>query len=190
VSDTDLSEGQGFPHVTDIIAIVRNMAWTPEYALQRGGLVHAATVLVDGGGDGSGLYYDGLHPVLLPYVDAYQLFLKAWKPDYIAIERTVIHHKYRYQGRLDRATEREIFDIKCGPDKHPATGLQLSAYLAPLRTVRRRFAIHLLPNGRYFVEEHKDRADWPVFLGLLQIHQWRVRHGLVAESRDTSDRGI
>ena len=181
----------GFPHVTDVLKLVRNLDWTPEAALERGRLVHTATALVDGGGDGSGLYYEGLHPVLVPYLDAYQLFLKAWKPDYLSIERTVIHHRYRYQGRLDRATHEDIYDIKCGPDKHPATGLQLAAYeKAYRRTPRRRFAIHLLPTGRYFVEEYKDRADWPVFLGLLNAHQWRVRHGLVTTSRDTSDRGI
>jgi len=179
------------PHVTDVIALVRPMNFTPELALQRGGLVHAATVLVDGGGDGSGLHYDGLHPVLVPYLDAYQLFLKTWKPTYIAIERTVIHHKYRYQGRLDRATHEDVFDIKCGGGRHPATGCQLAAYeRAYRRTYRRRFAIHLLPTGRFFVEEYKDRADFAVFLGLLNAHQWRLRHGLVTTSRDTSDRGI
>ena len=180
-----------YPHVTDIIALVRNMAWTPEYALERGRHVHRACALLDGWGDGSGLDLDSLHPVLVPYVDAYQLFCKAWMPTYIAIEKNVEHKRYRYQGRLDRLTPYEIFDLKCGGSRHAATGLQLSAYEKGYSEVpRRRFAVHLLPNGRFFVEEYRDRADWPVFLGLLNAHQWRVRHGLVAESRDTGDRGI
>jgi len=173
-----------YPHVTDVIALVRNMQWTPEYALERGRHVHRACALLDGWGDGSGLDLDSLHPVLVPYVDAYQLFLKAWKPDYISIEAEVFHPKYSYVGRLDRATLTDIFDLKCGGDKHKATGLQLAGYeKAYGLKKRRRFAIHLLPTGRYFVEEYKDRADFPLFLGLLNIHQWRLKHGLFTESR-------
>jgi len=173
------------PHVTDVIALVRDMQWTPEAALTRGRHVHTATVLVDGGGDGSGLDLDSLHPVLVPYVDAYQLFLKAFKPDYIAIESNVTHNQYRYQGRLDRATDTEILDIKCGGDRHPATGLQLAGYERAFGKRRRhRLALHLLPTGRYFVVEYKDRADFPLFLGLLNIHQWRLKYGLVTKGRD------
>jgi len=178
-----------YPHVTDVIALVRNMQWTPEYALERGRLVHRATALLDGWGDGSGLDYDSLHPVLKPYVDAWGSFMALTKPKFKAIETPVVHQAYRYQGRLDRVTDEEVWDIKCGPDKHPSTGFQLSAYergyFKGLRArPRRRLAIHLLPTGRYFVEEYKDRADFPLFLGLLNIHQWRTAHGLYRESRD------
>jgi len=179
-----------YPHVTDIIALVRNMAWTPEVALTRGRLVHRACALLDGWGDGSGLDYDSLHPVLKPYVDAYGSYVAVARPAFQAIEAEVIHTAYRYQGRLDRVTDEEIWDIKCGDSRHPATGLQLAAYerayFKPHGIIRpiRRLAIHLLPTGRYFVEEYRDRADLPLFLGLLNIHQWRIAHGLYRESRD------
>jgi len=182
-----------FPHVTDVLKLVRNMDWTPEAALERGRKVHAATALLDGWGDGSGLYYDGLHPVLKPYVDAYMAWqevtgLRKWN----YIEHVFVHEKYRYQGRLDRVSihERIIVDIKCGGDEHPSIGCQLSAYAKPFWLPLTRLSLHLFPNGRFRVREWKDRADWPVFLGLLQAHQWRIRHGLVTTSRDTGDRGI
>lgn len=187
----DLSRSQdatvGYPHVTDIIALVRPMNFTPESALERGGHVHRACALLDGWGDGSGLDLFSLHPVLVPYVDAYRAWLLIWCPKFIAIEATVIHHGYRYQGRLDRVTDEEIWDIKCGPDISPSEGLQTSAYMRAFSPKsRRRFSLHLYPNGKYKVEEWKDRADFPVFLGLLGTHQWRIRHGLVSESRDRS----
>ncbi len=167
------------------------MDWTPEAALERGRLVHRACALLDGWGDGSGLDWSTLHPVLVPYVEAYQAWLLIWCPKFIAIEWNVVCWKYKYQGRLDRVTDEEIWDIKCGPDKHPSIGCQTSAYMRAFSPkVRRRFSLHLYPNGRYMVEEWKDRSDFPVFLSLLQTHQWRIRHGLVTASRDTGDRGI
>ncbi len=184
-----MADTSNYPHVTDVLALVRNMQWTPEYALERGRHVHRACSLLDGWGDGSGLDYDSLHPVLKPYVDAWGSFVAVSRPRFKAIEAEVIHTGYCYQGRLDRATDEEILDLKCGGDPHPSTGFQLSAYergyFKGLRArPRRRLAIHLLPTGRYFVEEYKDRADFPLFLGLLNIHQWRIKHGLFTESRD------
>jgi len=177
-------DSSSFPHVTDVIALVRNMQWTPEYALERGRMVHKACALMDGWEGSLGLDFDSLHPVLVPYVEAYQLFLKAFKPDYIAIEANVKHMEYRYQGRLDRATETEVLDFKCGGDRHAATGLQLAGYERAFGKRRRhRLAVHLLPTGRFFIVEYRDRADFPLFLGLLNIHQWRLKYGLYRESR-------
>jgi len=180
-----------YPHVTDIIALVRNFDFTPEAALERGRHVHAATALMDGAGDGSGLDWDSLHPVLVPYCEAWAAWTEIYRPAWTFIEQRIVVNKYRYQGRPDRVSlpGHLIVDIKCGP-VHPSYGLQLAAYERGHRIQLERLSVHLYPNGRFKVEEWKDRADWPVFLGLLQIHQWRVRHGFVAESRDTSDRGI
>jgi len=168
-----------FPHVTEILRLVRNMDFTPESALERGRHVHKACALLDGWGDGSGLDFENLHPVLVPYVDAYHSFREIRRPVYIAIEHKVEHQQYRYQGRLDRATEEDVYDLKCGSDVHPAEGLQLAAYeRAYGRKHRRRFSIHLYPNGRFKVHEWKDRSNFSVFLALLNIHNWRIRHGI------------
>jgi len=177
-----------YPHVTDVIALVRNMQWTPEYALERGRHVHKATAFMDGWNGSPGLDWSSLHPALVPYCEAYAEWRQRAGISWVHIEHSVVNHKYRYQGRLDRVTEEEVWDIKCGGDKHPSTGLQLSAYekgyFKGLRArPRRRLAIHLLPTGRYFVQEYKDRADFPLFLGLLNIHQWRLKYGLYRESR-------
>ncbi len=137
--------------------------------------------------------YDSLHPILKPYVDAYiewKAISGVEKWDYI--EQEITHSKYHYQGRFDRASIRDgiLADLKCGPDEHPSIGLQLAAYEGVLqgrRGVRgklHRLSIHLLPNGRFKVHEWKDRADFPLFLGMLNIHQWRIKHGLYRESRD------
>jgi len=167
-----------FPHVTDVIALVRNMAFTPEFALERGRLVHRACALLDGWGDGSGLDWASLSPVLVPYVEAYAKWTKIAGIRWTDIEHTVINHKYRYQGRLDRVGDEDLADIKCG-DVHPSEGLQTAAYAACYRRKLRRLTIHLYPNGRFKVEEWKDRADFPVFLGLLSAYQWQLKHSLI-----------
>jgi len=176
-----------YPHVTKIIALVRNMDWTPEAALTKGRLVHRATALLDGAGDGSGLDYDSLHPILKPYVDAYVAWKELAGIFWTLIEEPIVVHKYRYQGRPDRVdakVDRIIVDLKCGPDQHPSIGLQLAAYEFFFRPKLERLSVHLLPNGRFKVHEWKDRADFPLFLGLLNIHQWRIANGLYTGSRD------
>ncbi len=174
-----------YPHVTDVIALVRPMNWTPESALERGRLVHRACSLLDGWGDGSGLDYESLHPVLKPYVDAYAEWKSIAKVWWTHIEKPIVVHKYRYQGRPDRVNPGKgiLVDIKCG-DSHPAIGLQLAAYSKPYDVTMKRLSVHLYPNGRFKVHQWKDRADFPLFLGLLNIHQWRIKHGFVTDSRD------
>ncbi len=185
----DVPESQELPHVTDVIELVRDMRWIPESALERGRFVHKACAFLDGWEGSLGLDFDTLHPVLLPYVQGYQAWLDLRRPVFIAIEQPVVCWRYKYQGRLDRVTDEEIWDIKCGPNVHPAEGLQTSAYMRAYgQKVRRRYSLHLIPgrNPPFKVEEWKDRADFPVFLGLLNAHQWRIKHGLYRESNSRS----
>ena len=49
-----------FPHVTEVLALVRNMAWTPEYALPGESRVYQALVSV------GNLFLGALDPTLVP----------------------------------------------------------------------------------------------------------------------------
>lgn len=172
-----------YPSVHRIIApIVDRQA--PEYALNRGRQVHAATALLDGAGDGSGLAWDHLHPVLKPYCEAYLDFKKTMGLNsFSLIEEPLLSHKFRYGGTPDRFTQgRIILDIKAGQPQ-PWHAIQTAAYAQLIREQSRiraepiRQTVHLFPNGRWNLETWKDLSDLKVFMALLELQAWRTRNG-------------
>jgi len=177
----DLSEGRGFPHVTEILSILENHNWTPEFALERGRHVHKACALLDGWGDGSGLDWDTLDVAIRPYLEAYVSFKKLYQFEPGRIEERIMSHTYRYQGTPDRVNQKEIWEIKCGPPR-PVTGIQLAAYAKHFRRTLLRYSVHLHPTGKFTVEKWKDPSDFSVFLAALNCWNWRIRNGCVTAS--------
>ncbi len=99
----------------------------------------------------------------------------------------MVHHKkYSYAGRLDRLVYLKrgrrmayaILDIKTGEVKNPVTGIQLAGYHAAYNDSRKvkppyRIGVRLLASGEYRLDWWEDKSDWPTFLALLQIMNWR-----------------
>jgi len=94
--------------------------------LERGKMVHAATVMVDNGT----LDWDALDERIKPFIDAYKSFVDSAHPAVEASELTVVHPSYSYGARLDRVyrlpgVARPILtDIKTGIGKEPRYWLQ------------------------------------------------------------------
>ena len=70
----------------------------PQWALDRGKMVHSATVMIDNGK----LDWDSLDERLKPFCDAYMVFLDKFHPVVEASELTVVHPSLKFGARLDR----------------------------------------------------------------------------------------
>lgn len=101
----------------------------PAWALERGKMIHSATVMVDAGT----LDWDKLDERLKPFVDAYQSFLDTAHPVVEASELNVVHPSYTYGARLDRVyrlpeqSRLIVTDIKGGMGKEDRYWLQVAA---------------------------------------------------------------
>ncbi|KKM18277.1 hypothetical protein LCGC14_1667310 [marine sediment metagenome] len=169
------------PSIHRILAPVIDYT-APDYALNRGRLVHRALEIIDKS-EGGGLHMDSLHPELRPRVEAYLDFkehtgLKVFN----LIEEPLVCLKNGFAGTPDRFTvSRIILEIKNGP---PIgwEGLQLAGQAgliqarSHLRSPPIRRSVHLFPNGKWKMETWDDSADWHVFLSLLDVHNWRIRN--------------
>ena len=154
----------------------------PDYALNRGRLVHKACEIIDKN-IGGGLHMDSLHPELRPRVEAYLDFkehtsLKVFN----LIEEPLVCLKNGFAGMPDRFTvSRIILEIKNGP-KIGWEGVQLAGQMglikarSLLRTDPLRKSVHLFPNGKWKIEHWDDPSDWSVFLSLLNVLNWKIRN--------------
>jgi hypothetical protein len=162
-----------------IAGLVEDRFYTEE-ARQRGVYVHQACQLLDEGD----LDWQGLDPVLRPYVEAYQDFLRVARPLWVFIEHRVYDEVRGYAGTLDRAglvfgrTEPLIIDIKTG-SLPPFVGPQTAAYrrCLPESHTWRRAALHLRSDGSFSLVPLDDRHDESVFLAALTVAQWKRRAG-------------
>jgi hypothetical protein len=187
-----LLDGVVIPHVTGVLAPLESYFGVPasalEYASERGKLVHLATQMLDEGD----LDEDSIDPVIAPFLAAYRQFKADAAPEWEGIEERVLNEDHHYAGTLDRrgvlraikGSPRVIVDLKCVAQLSPATGVQLSAYSAavPDKKKYRRFALQLKPNATYRLKEYKEPSDWPIFLSLLSLRNWKARHGKLRET--------
>ena len=106
----------------------------PQWYLDRGKMVHAATVLIDNGT----LDWEALDERIKPFCDAYKYFLETARPVMEATELVVVHPSYAYGGRMDREislpgqTRLIVADIKCGTGKEDRYWLQVAALAVAL----------------------------------------------------------
>ena len=172
---------QELPGIHKILAPVIDYT-APDYALNRGRLVHRCCEIIDKN-EGGGLHMDSLHPELRPRVEAYLDFkdhtsLKVFN----LIEEPLVSLKYRYAGTPDRFTVgRVCLEIKCGPPVG-FESLQLAAQVGLIRERSRIYAeplrqsVHLFANGKWKLHTWKDSSDWKTFLALLEIFAWSNRN--------------
>jgi hypothetical protein len=176
--------------VTTIIGQAVDLSWLDPVVLElagtRGTLVHQATELQDGGGDGSGLDWTRLDPLLVGYCKSYERWLKTSEFVVQHREMLVVSQRHKYKGHLDRtgATRRDevLVDIKSGP-WYASANLQTAAYLRAYREMtgdtksRKRLSLHLDRDGGKAREVmHEDPRDITVFMGLLELWKWKGRN--------------
>lgn len=174
--------GRVVPHVTGIMAPLQSWERVPVNVLARaaalGHAVHKATELHDLGT----LDEATVHPLVVPYLDAWRQFRldTGFRPR--LIEQYVHNATLGYAGTLDREGELErptIIDIKSGV-AHPVHGVQTAAYgaaLPPGLGAWDRACVYLADNGRYRLTFYRDPSDFPTFVSLVTLFHWRSKHG-------------
>jgi hypothetical protein len=123
-------KGKSIRSVSKILNVIYPMPpnLDPWY-LERGRMVHAATVMIDKGV----LDWDALDERIKPFCDAYVDFRNTSAVVVEASELVVVHPSYTYGGRLDRVyrllgqARKLVTDIKCGTGKEDRYWLQVAA---------------------------------------------------------------
>jgi hypothetical protein len=139
--------------------------------LERGRMVHAATVMIDN----DTLDWKALDERLKPFCDAYVTFKMMAGPVMEATELVVVHPSYRFGARLDRVMKLPgqnrllVTDIKCGTDKENRYWLQVAGCTVALdedHVSDYDLALLNLDNkGRPHFTVAEDPATW--------INRWR-----------------
>ena len=145
--------------------------------------VHLATDLLDKGQ----LDEEQLDLLLLPYLNAYKLFLSETGFHVTHSEELVYHARYKYAGRLDkRGTWRGttwLLDVKSGLVPR-SVGLQTAAYReACVEKPRKRLCLQLMRN-RYKLHKCDSDTDWSHFLSALNLHYFNDRTPHVSSDKD------
>ena len=178
-------DGVLVPNVTSIIDCLPDYSMVAaevmEHAANLGDAVHAATEL----DDQDDLDEESVHPMVMPYLEAWRRFRAdtGFEPE--AIEARVYHPRHNYAGTLDRVGRlngaKVVLDIKSGV-VGAWVGVQTAAYQEAWNWRRAekataRFSVQLKRDGTYRLHPYRDPSDWSVFLACKTLHDWRKRHG-------------
>lgn len=181
--------GNRVPSVTQILAPLVDYSMVPPATLERarqlGQAVHKLTELYDL----EDLDTDNLPDELLPYLTAWMKFRAetGFVPE--TIEHPLFHPVLRYAGTSDRTglirRRRAVIDIKKMAMLSPVVGVQLSAYRELHEKsgtpVEDRYGLALRADGTYRLVPFVDKTDWPTFLALLTLRNFREKHGTASE---------
>ena len=150
-------------------------------AMGRGRHIHKITELYDQGLVGP-MDVDGEEA---GYLSAYRSFITEHQFVPTTIEKKLFHPAYLYAGTIDRVGTlvidkeeiKAVIDIKTG-EPHPATNLQLSAYLqmavANGSKATHVFALHIDSTGKYrLLPDPNPDFSFHVFLAALTMFNWR-----------------
>lgn len=174
------------PSVTAMLAPLVDYSKVPAATLERarqlGTAVHRMTELYDL----DDLDTDSLSAELLPYLTAWMKFRAdtGFVPE--TIECRLHHPTLRYAGTSDRTgiirRRRAVVDIKKMLVLGPVVGVQLSAYQELHRAagteVLDRYGLGLRKDGTYRLVPFNSKTDWPTFLALLTLRNFKDKHGL------------
>jgi hypothetical protein len=184
-----LLDGAVLPSVTTIISPLVDLSAIDPDILERarmfGTAVHMTAELHDKGI----LDMSTVDAPLMPYLEAWQRFMRecGWQNE--EIEGRVVHPVYRYAGTFDRVGTinkrgrrvRGILDIKTGSEVGDSVGVQLAAYQNaynyqhPTAKTITRWSVRLTEDRKYKLDEWTEPDDWFTFLSLLQIRNWKER---------------
>lgn len=170
-SYTILETGEERPHITGMLEQTGHIdrRWYTEESCERGVMVHTLTARYDLGALDPTRIRSLWRGYLLGYVRA----MKALKATWSDVEIPLMHSRFRYGGRPDRAgiqaRVRTVLEVKSG-GKEPSHEIQtaLQAILVadakgglPAESYQ-RLAIYLKDTGHYDVQLHKNRRDFDV----------------------------
>ncbi len=170
------------PSVTEL---VRPIGYQLSGNFSRGLAIHHACFLL---GKGK-LDWKSVDDSIMPYVLAFEKFLKQTGFKVRRAEDRLFHPTLGYHGQLDiegtwNVNEYpQLIDVKSyRPDA--TTGIQLAGYdmlLPALKLPRERSALELDKKGNWTRHAFDDPNDKAVFLSLLNIRAWRQNHGIKPE---------
>ena len=178
------SDGVIYPSITFLLGY---FGLRPDYerfgndnSREFGKVVHAATALLDQDNLGD---YD---LKIDPWLHGYKKFLKVHQPRWIAIEKPFISFVWKFAGTPDRygkfGKKNVIVEIKTGSsdDSHD---LQTAAQQVLVEEfykveVQERYTLYLLPDDFRLVK-HPNRFDKSVFLGSVQVYNWKKSRNLI-----------
>lgn len=181
-------KGATVPGVTTIIRgalgnpFERVAAEVLERARQRGSAVHKACELDDAGT----LDESSVDVRIVPYVEAWRKFRRQFAFRVIFAEKPLYSTAHGYAGTPDCAIEFDdggcaVLDRKTGLPG-PAAALQTAAYanLVEAENGRfdfnaRRFALRMLPTGKYALHEYTSPGDFRDFLACLVVRRLQER---------------
>lgn len=186
------ADGKVVPSVTQLLAPLFDFSMVREevmaLAAERGSAVHKATELFDG----DDLDETSLDPRLVGYLDAWKRFRDEAKfePFDDGIEKPLYHPIYGYAGTPDRfgtlKGEPCTLDLKTVSRLHAATAVQTAAYqqlgIKNGTPTSVRASVRLKPDGTYELKRYSSAKDWPMFLSLLTVHNWRNESGIEARA--------
>jgi hypothetical protein len=170
--------GKIVPSVTGVLRAIDNFDHVPAELLERarkfGQHVHAATDLFDRGI----LDEEDLDPLLLPYLNAYKLFLSESGFVVEHSEEKVYSARHKYAGTLDKRGKWKktswLVDLKSGAVPR-SVGPQTAGYQqACAEPPRRRLCLQLKRNA-YKLIACEDASDWHLFLSCLNINHFNAR---------------
>ncbi|MEM5294208.1 hypothetical protein VSR82_07680 [Burkholderia sp. JPY481] len=178
------------PSVTQTLAPLVDYSAVPANVLKRaqdlGTAVHKMTELYDL----DDLDMDNLSDELLPYLTAWIKFRAetGFVPE--LIEKRFYHPALGFAGTLDRtglvSGRRSVIDIKKMLRLEPVVGVQLAAYkelcIKNGVDVQDRYGLGLRADGTYRLVPFTDKGDWPVFLSLLTLRNFKEKHGIHSEA--------
>lgn len=167
---TALDTGQELPHCTGMLEHCGyiNSRWYTEESARRGQAVHKLTADFDLGALDVPSCVSPFRGYLLAHVAAMGML----RPEIVAVEEPLVHPRFRFGGRPDRAWLlyglETTADEKTG-DQENWHGIQTALHailrhgagetLLPPEHVA-RYSLYLRANGKFYVEEHKDRCDF------------------------------
>lgn len=174
--------GVQVPSVTQILEPLNDFSQIRpevlEAARQFGQHVHEACDLYDRGD----LDWAALDPSLVPYVEAWKLFLDDSGAIVVSSETQVYHAKLAYAGSPDKVlawgNRVVIPDLKATAVVPKTVGAQTAAYAEAYHAMHggkrpERYCIHLQA-GKYTSHARKDPADWSLFVSALNC--WRFKN--------------
>ncbi len=193
-SHTYTLDGARLPSVTQVLDQLGSYAGIPEDVLARkaeiGDAVHLCTELYDR----DELDTDSVPPEIAGYFAGWLRFREETGFTPILIEERVYSKTFRYAGTLDRTgtfskmkgikpDAQVMVDLKCTYKLMATVGPQTAAYVAALNEqnrslvqIKRRFAVRLVNDGTYQLEELRDPTDLSVFLAATTLYHWKQRH--------------
>ena len=162
-----------------------------EIGMHFGKVIHATTSLWDD----NKLDYDFVvandernEIKVIPYLNGWRKFRKDYNITIVSNEQKLYSKKYRFAGTHDRViiiNHHVMLDIKSYFDSKSGADLQTAGYsllwdeIHPNEKIKERIILRLMPD-EYRVTVYKDRSDKYDFLCCLQMHNLKLKRGLLS----------